>query len=550
MSELTRLDALAWGKQKDALGLSRASVPYFNATGAGAANGTTIVSSELTGVFDADYKAVGLLVEVIYAANGPSGEHGGPIRARVIDYDSATGTLTVEALPWQTSEDDSFALLDPPHAWASEDTGAASTTVSDADRAEDDDYWNGSAEQGGPYTHIVNSALIGATVQSLVTDFGSGDFTVADMGANTTAADLIEFLQWPEVMGGLLKLNIPKADREGMVGSFGKLRGVAAPRTVNGNLECYVRGPGRSRVGDPAELDTPLGAICEVTAAPSDATVDAGAAVNSIPTSAGSPAIGEMYITEFGDVFMCENVAGGTITPSPNLRTVPPQGSTLYGLRLYTPATALQYAMFIRQWYGLGLVEDLWGLVPQPSFSFERGAIGKCTLAFVGADGYRRHLTHGNANYSRSIRAKLPTVTPRHIGAVRANVDAVELELRTASLDMGIETALRENLNAPNWTDGLDLLGDGPNGQCQIWLDADGKTLLRKYREGRACRFLLQCGTVPGDPGVVAFWSHEAELRSDDINDDSGRRTVPAQWRTTEDPTRSSSLPRWALAIG
>ena len=106
MTALTQLSAVAWSKQESVRGYSNKSPKSFEATGSGAAAGTTIVSTSLGAYGSDDDAFVGGLVEVVEASNGPGVGKGSPLRARVTAYDDATSPLTIESLGFQVGDGD------------------------------------------------------------------------------------------------------------------------------------------------------------------------------------------------------------------------------------------------------------------------------------------------------------------------------------------------------------------------------------------------------------------------------------------------------------
>lgn len=551
--ERTKLDAIGFGKQDSGGGLKWGTPPTFAATGPGHLSGFTTVCAALMAWGATDDDFVGWILEVVHCANGPAGEYGAGHRVRILEYDHTSGFLTHEALPWQTDDGDIFRLLIPPHGWWSDDTGGSAVLVQDADRDEANDYWQGSAEEGGPYTHVLHADNIAATTQVLATDFdqATGNLTVANMGANTALADLIELVQWLEVMGGPLTFEQPRLARESIVGGMGQLRGVAAPVVVSGQHEVPFAGPGVGRVGSKAGINLPLESVLIADDASADCTVDAGATVDSIPLSAGAGVEGRCYLTPEGDAFFAA-VGATPVTPNPSLRTAPATAGVIKGLRRYTPPDFSDpvYACWARQWLGRGVLEDLWGLRPAVTIAAERGQFLKFSLNWQGVTGYRRHLDDTGTAYARSIYPKLPTVTPRAVSHVRVVLDAVELEARMVNIDLGLQLVPRINEAAPDMIEAIDVRAADPTITVDLFLDDDEKAALRKYREGRACRFFVQVNRTGGDPGVVALWIHEAEITSAPIGDDTGARTVQLQLAARHDPSRDADWPRWCLAIG
>lgn len=550
---LSAQNAIAWSRQESAVALTWfASATYpktFRATGAGNANGCTIVSSTLGSYASANDDFVGAVIEVVYAANGPTGERGAPIRRRVMSYAHATTTLTVEDLGFQTSADDSFRLMRPPHAYWSESTGGSQTKFVDALRDEADDYWNGAAEKGGPYLNVLAADSIATTINTLVVNFtqASGTVSTASMSASTAIGDLAEAWEWPEVFSGVpLSFNQARLDRGSVTGRLGVHRGVAGLREGSGQTELAFRGPGSSRAGSPAELDTPLGAVM-TAAAGTDYTADASCTTSAIQVTSGTPTADTMYCSEGGDVWVATTTAEPMV-PSPTLRTAPAQNEAITGMRTYKPDNALNYAVTIKQWHGKEMYDLLFGCVPSVSFSGARGEYLKCNLSWQVGDGMRVYETSAGADYSRPIDPKLPTVVPRMLGDVRVNLGGTEFEARSFSVDLGLNIQPKVNLAAPNETDGCALRNDAPSGTIELFMDSDSKGAIQDFLKGAPKTLLIQAGKSTGDPGVWAFWAYEIEYTGAEVGDDAGAITVSLPFRVTNDTT--SSLSRWMIGIG
>ncbi len=171
----------------------------------------------------------------------------------------------------------------------------------------------------------------------------------------------------------------------------------------------------------------------------------------------------------------------------------------------------------------------------------------KITLNFQGAEGLRVHRNHLNQDYRRPIRAMLPTVTPRMIGDVWANMGGIEYALRSFSLDLGLDLQPHINLAAPNGLDGIELRKDEPTGTLELFLDNTTKSALQDQLMGAPLSLFLQAGKGVGDPGVFAFHAPEIELTETPIADDAGSKTVTLNFRVTESPV--STLARWCIGV-
>ena len=325
----------------------------FSSTGDGNANGSTIVSSDLGGDVDSDDDYVGYLVECIDAVNTAN------VGARKFVYacSEAVGVVTfiTERWPAQTKDTDTFRLIntmaDAP--WFAEDTGGSAVQIQDADRNDEtDDYWNGSAEQGGPYVEVVNADNVAETTLRLVTDFTqAGGIADATLGANTVIGDLYELQCCPEWQEqGFIECTFEDIPREQYQGTMFTPADAKGRRVASGQGTLLFRGPGSGNDGQPTEAYRIFSSPLDVVAG-GDLTVDAAAATNSIPYDAGTAVVGRMYCTAEGDVFMCTD-AGSPAVPSPTLRHAPVEDTTIVGLRTFIPPTdhLLNHHLYSKQY--------------------------------------------------------------------------------------------------------------------------------------------------------------------------------------------------------
>lgn len=546
---ITALDAIACTKQTSALGLTFGTPKTFEATSAGAAGGTTIISSTLGSYQSADDDLVGMAVMVVYAANGPTGERGSPLIRRIKAYAHSTTTLTIDSLPFQVSASDSFLLLDLPIGFFSEETGGSQVNFIDTTRDEVDDFWVGSAQQGGPYLQVLNADSISTSINSLITNFVSstGTLSTANMSASTAIGDLAEAWSYHEFVDSApFALNHARLERVPVTGTQGKKRGVAGVLECSATKNMLFRGPGRTRIGEPAELDLHLGSVMDA-AAVTDCTADAGSTTSDIVIASGSPSVGEMFVTEAGDAFVVSAIPSN-VTPSPTLRTAPATGTNLYGMRKYTPSEDINYAIAWQEWFGKTSCQYVFGSVPAITVAGARGDYLKFSMNYVGTHGFRFHKGPTNAALSRPWRPKLPTVTPRQVRDVRCVLGSTTLELRAFDLDFGLDLQQHPNLEAPNTVDGYTLIMDAVGGNLELFDGADYHDEVQNFIQGKPLTLLIQVNTVPGEPGVWAFWSYEIEYTGNEDADDAGQRTGKLPFSVTEDDT-FTTVDRWVMGI-
>lgn len=550
---ITANDVIIWGRQPDSVGgRSRDnSVGVFTASGSGAANGTTIVSTELGSYGDSDDDFVGKWVEVVYATNAPGKESGAGICKRIVANDDGTSTITVDDLGFQTADGDRFKLLSDPRPYIVEDTGGSATQIVDSDRDEADDTHNGRAIRGGPYVVPIKTGSIATTEVRRVSDWSSATnrLTVPTaFSASTDVGDLFDIAEFPQVQGGPLQSKQGLIELGVITGTTGQVQSVTGLREGGGTVELMFRGPGPDNIGDEAEAHTPLSCVLDASSI-SDCTVDAAASVSSIPTSVGSPAEGEMFVTANGDVCVAESVAGTTITPSPNLRTAPASGGTLHGVQKYAPSTDVNFAMWIQQWLGKGIRDELWGCVPNISFSFGRGEPCKLSLDFVSADSERTVTGYDAAALNRAWRALQSTQAPVRSADCRVVIGGTECEARSVQGALNFELTPNVNMAEHNGHSGYTLINGGaPTLTVELYDGTDARLLIERFRGNEALTVLCQNGFGPGAPGIFAFWAYRMQITDDEVGEDAGRRTVSIPLKVIEHETELT-LPRYMVGI-
>jgi hypothetical protein len=552
---LNVLDSFAWIPQINKLGCSHGTPKSFAATSDGLSDGTTIISTTLSAnpTINSDDDLVGWYIECVECENGPTkGSAGAPLRKRIMDYGHTSTRITFEALPFQTKSGDRFKLVNPPHRWWSVDTADGGVKVLDATYTKTDDL-AGHAKEGGPYTEVLKSTNITSTTQTLVAKTSTGLCSCASLGASTAVGDLIEAWYYPEILSDTpLKFKHNRLDRNAMTGDLGTLRGVFGPIEISGQIDAAFKGPGTGREGSKTHLDTPLGAVMDASAGGSNLTANTGCTSTSIAYSAGSTAVGDMFATEQGDVFVVTANGATPVTPSPSLRSsnVPTNGETIYKLRSYVASENINYALSIKQWYDKEILEYLWGCIPTVQIAGVKGDYIKFSFGFTGADGVRSYKDHTNTVYSRKQKMKTPTIVSRQVADVRINVDGVDLDARAFSIDFQLQHQQKTNINAPSAAGGPAQTRDFPQGNIDIFQDTNSKALIEKFRYGKPMTMLIQWGEFVGEPGIGALWAYEIECTDDDIGNDQGLRTVQIPWRVTFDPTATSGIPRWKLGMG
>jgi len=547
---LRQLDAICWGPQESCVGFTPppSALGYpksFSTTAASPAHYLTASTLAAYASGNADF--AGLVVEVVRAANGPTGEKGAKVRREVKQYTHTSQRLTIDALDWSTAAGDSFNLLWGGHGLWCEDTGGSQRTVRDATRDETNGFWEGAAEMGGSYVRCRRGG-VNSTTQALVSNFSSlGRLSCASLGASTVIGELYEVAWWPETSSPPIPVNQPRVDRRPVTGRLGYQQGVAGLRDGGGPIELFFRGPGRTRLCDKTECDIPFAAVMDKTNGDVAASlVDAGSTTTSVECTA-APAVDDLLLIGDRDVCVATTNAIAPFVPSPPLRTAPKSDDIIRKMRSYRPSEGLNYAMFIRQWFGREVEQLLLGCVPKIKISFKRGDYIRITCEFQVADWVSTDKGHTNADVSRPVSAKLSTVVPRATNDVRVNIGSVEIEPREGEIDLGLDIQPHENVAAPNGTDGFQLVDTNPTGTLSLWLDADSKEMYRDFIAGAAKTLLVQMGAAPGDPGILAFYSYAVEYTGSEHGEQGGQRIVTVPWRTVEDPAGTWAGSRFVL---
>jgi hypothetical protein len=547
-------DAWAVVKQASAVGFTKptAASGYpetFVATSAAPAN--QIISTTLGAYASANSDLVGYLIQVLEAENGPSSENGNPLIRQITAFSDTSSLCTIEALPWSTAVGDKFALLASPLGEFVETSGGSSTNIVSTRRTEGDDYWVGSAEQGGQYVIALAADNVALTANALAYDFDAATDTLstASLGANTAVGDLFQTVIWPESPDGPLTLTNARLERGSIFGQRGQLRGAAGLREPGGQKTLMFHGPGASRAGSACEWDVFLGSVMSTLSAPVNLTMSSGSTTTNLVTSgANEPTAGRLYFAESGSACMCTAFSTPDATVTPALRTAPAVAETVYGMRQYNLADAAQYALGHIQWHGKEMKDVLVGTLPTITFEATRGDWLKMVLSFTGADGYRVHLTDANAAIARGFNPKISTVTPQQIGCCRVNLDSTEFEARQVNIDLGLDIQPKPNLAAPNASDGVTIRDVKPTFTLDLFIGNDSKLAYHKFIQGQPMQLLVQANEAVGEPGVFVFYAYEVEATGYEIGEDAGLKTAQIQGRVTTDTTQTT-IPEACIGI-
>jgi hypothetical protein len=478
----------------------------FTSTGIGQAY--TVVSTTLGALFSADDDLIGKRIRCTDSATVNKHRE-----SRILAYDDATDTITIDALPVATASGDTYQIIDNPAPYIAEDTGTTTITAQDADLSGADDYWNGTAQEGGPYLEVIKATTVVTTSLRLITDFVDvGGVVSAAMGGNTAIGDLYEIWQCPEVMNGArFECAIEPLPREQFQGTFDTPGDAQGAKTATGSFEFAFRGPGSGRNGSTGELHRMLSAPLDDGGATGDLTVNGAGSVDSIPYDAGSATVGKLYCTEEGSAFMC-TAAGTPAVPSPSLRSVAADDSTVTGLRTYTPSDVLNYHLASKQYQGDGILEYIWGVAPELMISGELNQFLKITSNMTGSDWYRTYKDNAGV-HTRAWEAKRPSVAPVKIAGGRVVLEGVALRLKSFEVDFGLQYEPDEDVHAPNGLLGQRLNRQPARGKFLGMMDATNDVLIDEHLSNRQINSLLiQVGSQVGFPGVLAFWAYDVQI--------------------------------------
>lgn len=550
----SRHGSFSWCAQPSSTaGLTSSAPAQFETTSAGAAGGTTVVSTSLDSAND--YAYVGNILECVSATN--TANIG--CRAMITAFSAATDTATCHAFPAQVSSGDVFRMYETNDGKIIATDGVVGgATIIAAGRTEADDYWNGTSEEGGYYIEVVSADNPAASEHPRITDFANatGTFTLSTaLSGNVVTGDFYRAMKHPEVTGvAMIPIDRPDIQRATLVSGHGHEPAARGLRSGAGAVELLHRGPGASRAGEETDTHEALRCVFSPTEV-SDCTVDAASSLTSITYDAGSPAVGEMFVTEHGDMLMCVADSGTAITPSPKLRTIPDEDTTLYGAMTYTPATLLQKALTCYSYIGNGIERILYGVVPTPTFSSSSGDYNKISIQLTATDHYEHVLDSTAAALERGWYPRLPSVDALRGRDMRLalwdGATVVELNCLGWTFDPGIETKRKTNQCAPNDCDGYEIINVAPKGTFKTRMDSTTKRILRDAEGKKSWQFMLSSGSAAGYPGIMGVWAYDVTFAGiPQMADDAGEIVIDVQYEINRNEAGIAlGLPQFAVAF-
>jgi hypothetical protein len=536
----------------------------FAATAAGAlaadtVSGATVVSTQLAALTASNAVVTGSILRCVSAANATSAPNVG-LERQVIAYVDVTGTCSCDLWPGRTQIGDAFVIISTPAPNIIEDAGGSAVALQDLDHdtaGEPDDHWNGSAYAGGPYVWCREVANSPETTLRLITDFTNlnGVFAVT-LGGNSVIGDLGKVICCPEVLSGEIKCSEDKVAR----GAMGRFEGPASARGLRkatGALEFQARGSGPARQGLLGEIGRFLGCglkdLAAVDATPiSDLTAGAAGAIDSVVFGAGTAYTGRVYVTASGDAFVATN-ALTPIVPSPSLRVPAANLSVIKGLRTWHPSDLARRLMTIYQWWSDGIFEEIYGCAPSWELEFALGQPMKYKMSIQGSDYYRVHCDDQVQDLVRAFRLKRPTIAPLMSSGGRLVYAGVEMEIETASVNLGPGYATKGAVGAPNHNAGFRHSTSRPTFKLSAKVAAANKRWIEDAASAdraEGTSLSIQEGSVPGKPGVHFFWAHDVQLRNLDFSGGDGVVTMSAEGEVIDHDTDTTGLPCWLLAQG
>ena len=550
----SRHGSLSWVKQPAyTSGLRNATIPVFQATGAGST--TTIVSTTIGGATNAAH--VSDIIECISVASASSVSNVG-CRAMVKEFNSSTNTLTLDqALPIATASGDRFrhyVTNDAPVIATSAVSGGA-TVIATGRTEATDDHWKGTAAQGGYYLEVVAGDNVSTAQHPLISGFTASSDTfglATSFGVNIAIGDFMRCVRHPVVEGiVMLPPDRPDIPANTLVAGYGSEPAHTAPRGGGGACVLFGRGPGDGNDGLVAEIDEALSCVFSTTARRTGVVVDTGSTTTSITYSAGSPDVGDILMTEEGDVCLVTADSGSALTVRPPLRTAPTAGTSLYGLRVYSPATNLQAALTVYNWLGSGVLNTFYGVVPVPTFEFARGDHTKVNLQLLASDFYQ------TTGLERTWYPRLSTARAARTRDMRFvlydGTTSLELPLLGATFDPGVEVKQLIDLTAPNETSGYDIVNVQGRGTAKVRVNATTKRLLRDWQGRRGFTMLLQAGASTGDSGVQGALAYDVRLDNAPVTDDGGELTFDLAFTCVRNETAlglSVAVPQFQVFWG
>jgi len=529
-----RLSSTSIMEQPDNHSLIVATPATFAATDTGST--TTIVSTSLGSYTDSNDDMVGKIVECLFATNTQNEGK----RVRILATDDGASTFTTDAFPAATASGDTFALYTPPHAFFVEETGTHSNTdiVDSNNRDEADDYYIGTATEGGPRIEVVRSDSISTSDHPLVDDWVSsgGTLTVGTaFDANVTQGDLFEAWRHPEFFSLAVDHQMEDVPRDVMTGdlfSEGPIKGLRAS-SVTGELA--FRGPGG---GTYSELYPFLRCLYTVDGG-DDLTADSGGSVSSVAYDSGTAEAGSLYLTASGDVFSNLADVATPIVPYPSLRVAPEEDSTIARMITFRPSSSVNLSLAMKSYIGDGVMYYDWGYLPMLSFEGAKGLPMKITLSGDALD----HLVVGSsAAHTRPWSPVRSTVAPRALGVSRVVVGSSSYKCRRFKFDPGPVVTKQIDLSSPNHVAGWYLTGWEASGEVEVYLDSTDRTAIDDFVAGKEQQILMQTGVQGSDPGVFAVYCASCQFTGVSVADDTGGVTLTLPFKVNR-PTATTYSP-------
>lgn len=549
----TRHSSISYCKQPTHLGGPFLDNPQQFSESAG---GSRVTITPSPGIVDLDTSYVGNLVECVSATNRANIGRRAKIRAAA----SGAGTFTIDALPANVSAGDVFQLLRTPDGTAVlTNVGAAGTLIA-AGRTEANDYWDGTAAEGGYYVEVQNADNHARSYHPLVTNWVLATATLSvspNHATNSVVGDLCRLVKHPDVLNAALVVpEIPELVRESLTGSYGRERGEQGIRAASGVYEMPFRGPGIGRAGLKSDLYDWLDCVFVPTAMASTIEVDAGSGLVTLQYAAGTPVNGVCALSPNGEAFMIEQLNAGATSfgVSPNLTTVPASGTICTGGYTFTESATTRKALTVYQWDGNHVETELYGGVPSFKISFAKGEFTKIEASVTFADWYRRYLdvSGGTDPAEREWFPRLPTNQALMSKDVRLVFsDAIDFPVTSGTIELGPELEEDVNLAAHNETNGQQVVQVRVRGTFTCRLNATTEPILTEVINRGVQRMAVQIGRVGGHPGVLFFWADKVSIASAPITDDGGQLSLEIAWEVVRDETGlAAGMPPWALYIG
>lgn len=469
-------------------------------------------------------------------------------------YTTPGGTLTTDPFRAAVVSGDVFVLIQTGIALFAEDTGG--TDVTDASRTEPQDYFNGSANQGGPYLEALEADNNSGVY--LITDFGSGVASVT-LDGNSVIGDIYAPVVFDE---GILEISEENKEvlREAQLGALGSIgRTPITARGVSVKYDGYIRGSGTAAGDGVTALRPSIGWL--LRSGMTERLIPGNAiSSNSTPTTIMIPIDdGASSSYRVGDM-LCINSepreitaiashqtddAGMTyydaLTVSPALSTAPETTDIAYGCAEYYAAMGETNLVALSGYSGDFEEKVAYGVALNPTITFTMGEAVKVALEGKGLGIYERPATRVNDIIP-------PSVAPLAADHCVLMIGGTNIEFSSVEFKPSITHAVRTASQCIDGAYDQHTVKDEPvMTVTALW---DSNTFAMQYDRFTSKKYdvLMYVNGVPGNPGQLALLSKDVQIKGSFTKQDD-LYYVQFELSTTHLLSRGSGYPRWQIAI-